>query len=241
MELIITNNYEEMSKRAAAMVFSQVILNRHSVLGLPTGSTPLGLYKYLIEAHKKGYMDFSNIKTFNLDEYYRLDRNDPQSYYYFMMENLINHINIDTKNVDIPNCMLKDIEKECEDYEERIKAAGGIDLQIIGIGNNGHIGFNEPGPVFSKKTHLVNLSQSTIEANARFFKSIEDVPTKAVTMGIQTIMQSKRLLLIASGLGKADAIYKTIKGEIDPMVPASIIQLHRNATVIIDKDAASKL
>ena len=223
------------------MVFSQVILNRHSVLGLPTGSTPLGLYKYLIEAHKKGYMDFSNIKTFNLDEYYRLDRNDPQSYYYFMMENLINHINIDTKNVDIPNCMLKDIEKECEDYEERIKAAGGIDLQIIGIGNNGHIGFNEPGPVFSKKTHLVNLSQSTIEANARFFKSIEDVPTKAVTMGIQTIMQSKRLLLIASGLGKADAIYKTIKGEIDPMVPASIIQLHRNATVIIDKDAASKL
>lgn len=241
MELIITNNYEEMSKRAAAMVFSQVILNRHSVLGLPTGSTPLGLYKYLIEAHKKGYMDFSNIKTFNLDEYYRLDRNDPQSYYYFMMENLINHINIDTKNVDIPNCMLKDIEKECEDYEERIKAAGGIDLQIIGIGNNGHIGFNEPGPVFSKKTHLVNLSQSTIEANARFFKSIEDVPTQAVTMGIQTIMQSKRLLLIASGLGKADAIYKTIKGEIDPMVPASIIQLHRNATVIIDKDAASKL
>ena len=241
MELIITNNYEEMSKRAAAMVFSQVILNRHSVLGLPTGSTPLGLYKYLIEAHKKGYMDFSNIKTFNLDEYYRLDRNDPQSYYYFMMENLINHINIDTKNVDIPNCMLKDIEKECEDYEERIKAAGGIDLQIIGIGNNGHIGFNEPGPVFSKKTHLVNLSQSTIETNARFFKSIEDVPTKAVTMGIQTIMQSKRLLLIASGLGKADAIYKTIKGEIDPMVPASIIQLHRNATVIIDKDAASKL
>ena len=186
-------------------------------------------------------MDFSNIKTFNLDEYYRLDRNDPQSYYYFMMENLINHINIDTKNVDIPNCMLKDIVKECEDYEERIKAAGGIDLQIIGIGNNGHIGFNEPGPVFSKKTHLVNLSQSTIEANARFFKSIEDVPTKAVTMGIQTIMQSKRLLLIASGLGKADAIYKTIKGEIDPMVPASIIQLHRNATVIIDMMQMSKL
>lgn len=241
LEIIITKNYDEMSKKAAAIVSSQMILKKDSIIGLATGSTPIGLYKHLIEANRRGDIDFSSTKTFNLDEYYGIDRDHDQSYYSFIMENLIKHINIDTKNFDIPNCMLQDIEQECHDYEERIKAAGGIDLQILGIGNNGHIGFNEPDKVFSKSTHLVNLSPETIECNARFFNSIEEVPTQAVTMGIQTIMKCKKIILLASGTAKADAIYKIINGEIDPMVQASILQLHHDVTIIIDEEAATRL
>lgn len=241
MDIIISRDYDEMSKKAAAFVFSQITLKRDSIIGLATGSTPVGLYKLLIEANRQGDIDFSPIKTFNLDEYYGIDRDHPQSYYSFMMENFINHINIDTKNVDIPNCMLEDIDQECYDYEERIKAVGGIDLQVLGIGNNGHIGFNEPTQVFSKRTHLVDLSPETIECNARFFNSTEEVPTQAVTMGIQTIMKCKKIILLASGAAKADAIHKIIHGEIDPMIPASILQLHHDVTIIIDEEAAGKL
>lgn len=241
MEVIITKNYDEMSKKAAAIVSSQMVSKKDSILGLATGSTPIGLYKNLIKANKSGDIDFSPTKTFNLDEYYGLERDNSQSYYSFMKENLFDHINIDTKNTDIPNCMVNDIKGECIDYEERIKAAGGIDMQVLGIGNNGHIGFNEPDNVFISKTHLVDLDKGTIEANARFFDSIDEVPTQAVTMGIQTIMKSKKIILLASGKGKADAIFKTIKGEIDPRVPASILQLHKDTTIIVDEEAASKL
>ncbi|WP_251861930.1 glucosamine-6-phosphate deaminase [Clostridium sp. Marseille-Q2269] len=241
MRIVLVNNYEEMSKKAADMVASQVILKPDSVLGLATGSTPLGMYKELVNKHENEGLDFSNIKTFNLDEYYGLTKDNSQSYYYYMMNNLFNHINIDLKNTNIPNGTTNDIEKECEEYDKRIKMAGGIDIQVLGIGSNGHIGFNEPDIKFEAETHLVNLDEETIEANSRFFDSKEEVPTKAISMGIKTIMQSKRIVLLANGKGKEEALYRAIKGKIDPTTPASILQLHNNVTLIVDKEAAAKI
>ncbi|MCR1898296.1 glucosamine-6-phosphate deaminase [Irregularibacter muris] len=241
MKIIITKNHEEMSRKAAALVASQMILKPESVLGFATGSTPEGMYQKLIEANKKGDIDFSKIKTFNLDEYYGLEKENPQSYYYFMQDKLFNHVNMDPQNTHIPNGMAEDTEKECREYEEKIEKAGGIDLQILGIGNNSHIGFNEPDTEFVRDTHLVGLNEDTIQANARFFESEEEVPTQALTMGIGTIMKSKKIVLMASGKGKADAIYNTVKGEISPEAPSSILQLHRDVILVIDQEAASKL
>lgn len=241
MRIIIAKDYEEMSKKAAMIVESQMILNPQSILGLATGSTPVGMYQELIEANKGGRIDFSAIKTFNLDEYYGLEKTHPQSYDYFMRENLFEPINIDSENIHIPNGMAEDVEKECKAYDQKIAEAGGIDLQVLGIGNNGHIGFNEPGEAFEGKTHLVELDEKTIKANARFFKSEEDVPTKALTMGIKSIMKSKTILLLASGKGKADAIYDMVYGKIDPKVQASILQLHENVILVLDEKAATKL
>lgn len=241
MRILVCKDYEEMSKKAAQLIASQVTLNPNSILGLATGSTPIGMYRDLVKMYEKGELDFSNIKTFNLDEYYQLPRDNDQSYYYFMHKNLFNDINIKEENINIPNGMTKDVVSECINYDKAIEDIKGVDIQVLGIGNNAHIGFNEPSNVFIKNTHLVDLKDSTIKANARFFESIEDVPKKAVTMGIGSILAAKKILLLASGEGKAEAVYNTVHGEVNPQVPASILQFHSDVTLILDEAAASKL
>lgn len=241
MRIIVVDNYEEMSKRAALMIASQVTLKPDSVLGLATGDTPSGMYKELIKLYNKKEVDFKEVRTFNLDEYYGLNPENSQSYYKYMMNNLFNSINIITENINMPDGMAKDVNDFCVLYEKKIKTLGGIDMQVLGIGGNGHIGFNEPNVNFEAQTHLVNLDEQTIEANARFFKSIEDVPVQAISMGIKTIMNSKKIILLANGLNKAEAIEKAVKGKINPSIPASILQLHNDVTIIIDKEAASLL
>lgn len=238
MRIIIAKDYEEMSKRAANIVASQIILKPNSILGLATGSTPLSMYKELIKMYNEEVIDFSEATTFNLDEYVGLSKENPNSYNYYMNENLFKHINVKSENINIPNGMAVDIEKECKDYENRIKSMGGIDIQVLGIGNNGHIGFNEPDVKFEATTHLVELDEGTIKANSRFFDSIEEVPKMAISMGIKTIMHSKKVVLLASGESKAEVIKKAIYGSITPEVPASILQLHQDVTIILDEEAA---
>ena len=239
MRVIITVNYEEMSKKAAEIVKKQIKEKPNTVLGLATGSTPLGMYKHLIEMYKRGEIDFSNVITFNLDEYIGLSPDHPQSYHYFMFHNFFNHINIKKENVHIPNGIAEDLEEECRKYEEEIEKAGGIDLQILGIGVNGHIGFNEPEESIETKTHVVTLTEDTINANKRFFKSAEEVPRKAITMGLGSIMKAKKIVLLASGKNKAEAIKETIKGQLTTKVPATVLALHPDVIIIIDKEAAS--
>ncbi len=241
MKIIVAKDYEEMSKKAADFVAAQIILKPDSVLGLPTGSTPVGMYRELVKRYQAGDIDFSNVVTFNLDEYCGLDAENPQSYHYFMMENLFAHINVPKQNIHIPSGSALDIQKECDQYEQKIKDAGGIDLQVLGIGRNGHIGFNEPATYFEAKTHMGQLDEDTIRANARFFNSIEEVPKKAISMGIRAIMQARKILLLANGEEKAEAIYKTVQGAIVPQVPASILQLHPDVVIILDEKAADKL
>ena len=241
MRILVCKDYESMSKKAAQIILSQVTLKPNSVLGLATGSTPIGMYKNLVDMYKNGVVDFSDIITFNLDEYYKLPITNEQSYHYFMQENLFNHININPANIHIPNGMADNIEKECEEYENSIKDAGGIDIQILGIGRNAHIGFNEPTTSFEKGTHLVDLTPSTIEANARFFKSEDEVPKKAITMGTGSIFKARKIVMLACGEDKADAIYNTVYGKITPKIPASILQLHDDVVLILDEAAASKL
>lgn len=241
MRIIVVENYEEMSKKAAMMIASQVMLKPNSVLGLATGDTPLGMYKELIKLYNKNQVDFKEVKTFNLDEYYGLNRENPQSYYSYMNVNLFNNINIIRENINVPNGMAMNVDAVCSDYEDKIKEASGIDMQVLGIGGNGHIGFNEPDVNFEAQTHLVNLDEETIQANSRFFDSIEDVPVKAISMGIKTIMNSKKIILLANGISKAKAIERAVKGKISPKVPASILQLHNDVTIILDSEAASLL
>ncbi len=241
MKIIKVDNYNEMSRKAANILASQITLKSNSVLGLATGDTPLGMYKELVKLYNKQELDFAEVKTFNLDEYYGLPIKNSQSYYYFMMNNLFNHINVPPENINIPNGNTENADKECLTYENKITEAGGIDIQVLGIGVNGHIGFNEPDVNFEAKTHLVTLDKRTIESNSRFFKNKDEVPTKAISMGIGTIMSSKKIILLACGDSKADIISKTIKGKITPEVPASILQLHQDVTIIVDKDAAAKL
>lgn len=239
MKILVCKDYAQMSEKAARIFAAQLILKPNSVLGLATGSTPEGMYAALVEKYNEGKIDFADVTSFNLDEYYQLPVENDQSYDYFMKKHLFNHVNI--KNYNLPNGMVEDVEAECKAYEERIEAAGGIDIQVLGIGKNGHIGFNEPDSVFIKNTHLVELTPSTIEANSRFFASEEEVPKKAVSMGIGTILKSKKIVLLASGEGKAEAIAKTVYGDIDPMVPATVLQLHNDVIVILDEAAASQL
>ena len=241
MRIIVCENYEEVSKKAAQMILSQVTLKPNSVLGLATGSTPIGMYENLVDLNKKGDIDFSEVRTFNLDEYYNLPKENNQSYHYFMYQNLFNHININPANIHIPNGMTNNVDAECERYDELIKESGGIDIQVLGIGNNAHIGFNEPTINFEKGTHLVELDDSTIEANSRFFDNIEDVPKKAITMGVGSIFKSRKIMLIATGENKAEAIYNTVYGKVVPEVPASILQFHSDIVLILDKDAAKLL
>lgn len=241
MKIIIAKNKEEFDKIAADIVSQQLKDKPDSVLGLATGSTPLGLYAQLVERYNKGEIDFSKVKTFNLDEYKGLAKTHPQSYYFFMFKNLFSKINIEPENINIPNGEVEDSAKECEEYEKKIKAAGGIDLQILGIGHNGHIGFNEPGTPFESTTSLIDLDQRTIEANSRFFDSIDEVPRQAISMGIKTIMQARKIVLMISGKDKAEIAVKAIKGPITTEVPASVLQLHPFVTVLLDQEAASQL
>jgi len=241
MRIIVEKNYDQLSRRAAQLVASQIIMEPKSVLGLATGSTPIGMYKNLVEMYRVGDVTFEAVTSFNLDEYVGLGEADSQSYRTFMNENLFSHINITHGNMHIPSGLQDDVDVECETYEAEINKAGGIDLQILGIGHNGHIGFNEPGSNFEAKTHLVELDERTIKANARFFDCLEDVPTKAISMGIKTIMKAKKIVLIASGRDKSDIIYDMIHGPISPQVPASVLQLHTNLILILDEAAASRL
>ena len=241
MRFIVTKDYNDMSRKAANNISAQIITKPNCVLGLATGSTPVGTYKQLVEWYNKGDLDFSEVSTVNLDEYKGLDHDNDQSYYYFMMNNLFKHVNIDLSRTHVPDGTEPDSEKACADYEEIVRSYGGIDLQLLGLGHNGHIGFNEPSDNFAKVTHCVDLTESTIKANARFFEKIEDVPTQAYTMGIGTIFKAKRILLIASGKDKAEIVKKAFCGPIDPQVPASILQLHPDVTVVLDEDAASLL
>lgn len=241
MQIIYTRDYRQMSRRAANIISAQVILKPDCVLGLATGSTPLGIYRQLVEWYHNGDINFSRVRTVNLDEYYGLSADNEQSYAHFMAVNFFDHVNIDPVNTNIPNGMNTDTEGECRRYNAVIKKLGGIDLQLLGIGHNGHIGFNEPGEAFEKETHCVRLKESTIEANARFFPSVGDVPTMAYTMGIKNIMNARRILMAASGEDKADILCRMATGSIEPGCPTSILQLHNNVTVIADAAALSVL
>ena len=241
MRIYKAKDYEDMSRKAANIISAQVILKPDCVLGLATGSTPIGLYKQLVEWFEKGDLDFSEVQTVNLDEYKGLNRENDQSYYYFMHDNLFSHINIPEENTHLPNGMEMDSEKECARYTKLIQSMGGVDLQLLGIGHNGHIGFNEPSESFDKDVHCVNLTQSTIEANKRFFASADDVPKQAYTMGIKTIMQAKKILIVANGEGKADIVRDAFFGPITPQVPASVLQLHDDVTLVADEAALSKI
>ncbi len=241
MLVYIKENFDDMSREGARIVAELVRKKPNCVLGFATGGTPLGMYKELIRMHKNEGLDFSKVTTFNLDEYVGLPPEHDQSYHYFMWENLFKHINVDRRFVHIPMGMAKDIEAHCEWYEEQIVKAGGIDLQILGIGANGHIAFNEPGSSLGSRTRIKTLTGTTREANARFFKNPDEVPKYAITMGVGTIMDAKQLLLLASGEGKAEAIATTCEGPITAKCPATIVQMHRYAFVIVDKAAASKL
>ncbi len=239
MIIIKTKNYDELSKKAADIIGAQVILKPDCVLGLATGSTPVGAYKGLIKAYEEGELDFSQVKSVNLDEYKGLTGDHDQSYRYFMNTNLFDHVNIDKANTNVPSGVEEDGEAECERYNKLIEDLGGIDLQLLGIGGNAHIGFNEPCDEFVKGTHLVTLEEDTRQANARFFASIDEVPTQAYTMGIQNIMSAKKVLLLANGKAKAQAVYDTCFGPVKPQVPASILQMHPDCVVIADEDALS--
>lgn len=241
MLVIIKENYQQMSIEAAKQVASLIRKKPDCVIGFATGSTPLGLYKELIRMHNEEGLDFSKVVSFNLDEYVGLPPNHPESYHYFMWENLFKHININPSNVHIPMGMAEDIDAFCEWYEQKITEHGGIDLQILGIGSNGHIAFNEPGSSLGSRTRIKTLDEKTRMDNARFFNSMDEVPKYAITMGVGTIMEARRLLLLANGIKKAEAIKQTVEGPIMAKYPATIVQLHRYATVIVDKEAASKL
>ncbi|MBQ2810097.1 MAG: glucosamine-6-phosphate deaminase [Clostridia bacterium] len=236
MNFIRVNTYEELSTRASAIICGQVAIKPNCVLGLATGSSPLGAYAKIIEKNKASEVDFSNVKSINLDEYVGLDGDHDQSYRYFMNNNLFKHINIDISNTYVPNGCASDIDAECRAYDELIASLGGIDLQLLGIGYDGHIGFNEPDTYFEKATHKVTLDDSTIEANSRFFATRDDVPKTAITMGMGGIMSAKKVLLIANGKGKRDIIERAFFGPITPEVPASILQLHPDLTVIYSEN-----
>lgn len=240
MNIIRAKDYQDMSRKAANIISAQIIMKPDCVLGLATGSTPVGTYRQLIEWYEKGDLDFSRVSTVNLDEYRGLTHIDPQSYYYFMQENLFDHVNIDKAATHVPDGTNPDAADACAKHEQIIKSLGGIDLQLLGLGNNGHIGFNEPGAAFEKETHLVDLAESTIRANARFFTSIDEVPKQAYTMGIRTIMQAKKILVVVSGESKADIVSRAFFGPVTPEVPASILQMHPDVTVVCDEAALSQ-
>lgn len=241
MTIIVKNDYDNMGKKAARILAAQVTIKPNSILGLATGSTPEGMYKKLVKMYQKDEVDFSEVTTFNLDEYYPINASNKQSYAYYMQQHFFKYVNVKDEAINIPNSSMKDINLICENYEEKIRATGGIDLQILGIGNNGHIGFNEPDVHFESETHLVTLDEATIKANARFFDKSQNVPKLAISMGIRTIMQTKKIVLLASGANKAQIICDTITGVITPKVPASILQLHQDVVFILDKEAASKV
>lgn len=237
MRIIKCGNYEEISKEASKIVAGQIFVKPDSILGLATGSTPVGMYTNLIKMYKSGEIDFSEVKTFNLDEYYPISQDNDQSYYYFMQENLFKGINVKPENIHIPNGSVKDYEAECKNYDKMIEEAGYVDLQILGIGQNGHIGFNEPDETLIAGTHLTSLTESTINANSRFFEKIEDVPTSALTMGIATILKAKKILLLASGKSKHDVVKALLNDNITTSNPATLLKVHPDVVLICDEEA----
>ena len=239
MKIYAAKDYADLSRKAANIISAQVIMKPNAVLGLATGSTPIGAYKQLIEWYNKGDIDFSQTISVNLDEYKGLSGDHDQSYRYFMNHNLFDHVNIKKENTNVPNGLAEDSKAECERYNNIIRNLGGIDLQLLGIGGNGHIGFNEPGTAFEKETHVVTLTEQTRQSNARFFSSIDEVPTHALTMGIKSIMSAKKVLLLATGEAKAQALYDSFFGPVTPGVPAYILQLHNDCIVIADEAALS--
>ncbi|SER67881.1 glucosamine-6-phosphate deaminase [Lachnobacterium bovis] len=241
MKIIKAKDYKDMSRKAANIISAQVIMKPNAVLGLATGSTPIGIYEQLIDWYNKGDIDFEEVTTINLDEYRGLDKNHDQSYWYFMHKNFFDKVNIKEENINVPDGSNLDAKQACSEYEEIIHAAGGIDLQLLGIGNDGHIGFNEPGAAFELLTHCVDLTDSTIEANKRFFESKDDVPKQAYTMGIKSIMQARKVLMVANGIGKADIVKQAFFGPVTPEVPASILQMHPDFTLVGDEEALSKI
>ncbi len=241
MNIYKTKDYDEMSRKAAAILAAQVILKPACVLGLATGSSPVGLYQNLVKQYNNGELDFSKVTSVNLDEYKGLGPDHPQSYRKFMDSNLFDHVNIDKSRTFVPNGLEQDSEKACKEYDSLIEQTGGVDLQLLGLGNNGHIGFNEPGDSFTCGTHCMELTQSTIEANKRFFESEAEVPRYAYTMGIRSIMCAKKILLIVSGKAKAEALKAVLYGPVTPKVPGSVLQLHPDVAVVADEEAMSLL
>ena len=239
MRIYKATDYNDMSRKAANIISAQIIMKPDCVLGLATGSSPVGTYKQLIEWYNKNDLDFSEVTSINLDEYKGLSPEDPQSYRYFMNTHLFDHVNIDKNRTFVPDGLATDSEKSCAEYNANILKQGCIDLQLLGIGRNGHIGFNEPGSAFESLTHCVALKEDTIKANARFFETMDDVPKYAYTMGIKNIMSAKKVLLLASGKNKAKAVYESFFGAIVPGVPASLLQLHNYVIVIADEEALS--
>ncbi len=242
MDLKVVEHYDEMSEVAANLVAGTIKDKKDAVLGLATGSTPEGMYARMVEMHRRKLIDFSTVTTFNLDEYIGLEPDHPQSYHYYMNRNLFDHVNIDPENISIPySGSDKGLEETCRKFDERIEQAGGIDLQVLGIGVNGHIGFNEPARHLKAGTHLVELAEETIEANSRFFQSKDEVPRKAITMGMGSIMKAGKVLLMASGINKAEAVRDSLSGLVSTKTPASLLQLHRDIVIVIDREAASLL
>jgi len=240
MKIIIAENYNHMSEIAARLISKVIIEKPCATLGLATGTSPIGTYRLLIDNYEKGILSFDKINTVNLDEYVGLDFDNEQSYHYFMNDNLFSHVNIPKENVHIPNGLGNDLKGNCKDYDEILKKYP-RDLQLLGLGGNGHIGFNEPGTPFKSFTHIVDLTERTIKDNSRLFSDPKDVPKQAITMGIMEICRAKKIILLASGKSKADAVYAMVSGDVTENCPASVLQLHNDATLIIDKDAASKL
>lgn len=239
MQIIKATDYDKMSRMAANIIAAQVLMKPDCVLGLATGSTPIGTYKELVAKYEAGELDFGDVMSVNLDEYKGLSPENDQSYRYFMNHNLFHYVNINPERTFVPNGLEADPDKACEAYNEIIRSVGGIDLQLLGLGHNGHIGFNEPSDVFEKDTHCVDLTQSTIDANARFFASIEEVPKQAYTMGIRTIMQAKKIVVVVSGEDKAKIVKEAFFGPVTPQVPASILQLHPDVVLVGDEAALS--
>lgn len=237
MKIVRAKDYNDMSRKAANIISAQIIMKPDCVLGLATGSTPIGAYDQLVEWYKKGDLDFSGVTTINLDEYKGIPRDNDQSYYYFMNEKLFDKVNIRKEKTYLPDGMEPDSEIACQKYNDIIHSIGGVDLQLLGLGHNGHIGFNEPGIAFEKETHCVNLSERTIKANMRFFAEEKDVPRQAYTMGIKTIMSAHKILVVVSGKDKAEIVKTAFFGPITPSVPASVLQLHNDVTVVADEEA----
>lgn len=241
MRIIKAEDYYSMSRMAANIISAQIIMKPKCVIGLATGSTPVGTYSQLIEWYKKGDLDFSEVTTINLDEYKGLSPENDQSYRYFMNKNLFDHINIDKDNTFVPNGLEPDSAKACAEYNQIIIDKGGIDLQLLGLGNNGHIGFNEPDVAFEKETHCVRLQDSTIQANSRFFETMDEVPKEAYTMGIKSIMQARKIVIVVNGKNKAEIVKKAFFGPVTPAIPASVLQLHNDVTLVGDAEALSLL
>lgn len=237
MKIFKAKDYYDMSRKAANIMSAQIIMKPNCVLGLATGSTPIGMYDQLVEWYKKGDLDFSEVTSVNLDEYRGLSPENEQSYSYFMHQHLFDRVNINPENTNLPNGLAEDPEEECKRYEKLIHDLGGIDMQVLGMGHNGHIGFNEPGEAFATDTHCVNLQERTIEANKRFFASREEVPKQAFSMGIRTIMQARKILVMVSGEDKAEILKQAFQGPVVPEVPASILQMHNDVTLVADEAA----